>query len=78
MSFQRVGKTYYEIRLEILRELRGQMYGRDVNGTLTAVITGDELDKKIDETENIIKNICNFCPKPCWTEHCCTKKEEKE
>ena len=76
MSFQKTGKTYYEIKLEVLKELRDQMYGHVINGTLMGALTDKELKDKIAETENIIKNICNFCTEPCWTEHCCTKKED--
>ena len=54
--------------------IRKNMYGRVVNGHLKGAATKEDLDRM----EKEIAKKCNFCPKPCETEHCCTKKEEKD
>lgn len=70
------GKTVYQIKLETLKELKKKQVGRVINSSLVGCVLGSDIDEEIAKLEHLIKNVCNFCDKPCWEEHCVTKRKK--
>jgi hypothetical protein len=53
--------------------LKKNLIGRDVNGKMIGVLTGEQ----IDELYKKIPKKCGFCEKPCENSWCVTRNKEK-
>ena len=73
-----MSKKELEIKLQLLKEIESKMIGYWVGDIgMTNMFTERQLRQMRKQLEEDIKNICDFCTKPCNQPWCSTKKDDK-